>query len=166
MTRSASVFAAGFQRVGRSVALIGVALPLLMIGGMKFTQFEIDALQPIISGTPWLAWLYPTFGKAAASYFLGIVEIAAAVLILLSQWSPRAGVFGGALAALTFLVTSSLLLVLPVWEANAGGFPALNILGQFVLKDIALLSIALVIFGESLARARQSEIETISGERT
>jgi reactive chlorine resistance protein C len=154
------------QRMGRVVALIGVALPLLMIGGMKFTQFEIDALQPMINGTPWLAWLYPTFGKSGASYFLGIVEIAAAALILLSPWSPRAGVFGGALAVLTFLVTSSLLFVLPIWEEKAGGFPALNILGQFLLKDIALLGIALAIVGESLARARQFELQGSEGART
>jgi reactive chlorine resistance protein C len=158
--------AGSVQRVGRVVALIGVALPLLMIGGMKFIQFEIDALQPIISGTPWLAWLYPTFGQAGASYLLGVVEIAAALLILVSPWSPRAGVFGGALAALTFLVTSSLLFVLPIWEAKAGGFPALNILGQFLLKDIALLGIALVIVGESLARVRQFGFQAIDGART
>ena len=145
------------QRIGRVVALIGVVLPLLWIGAMKFTQFEIDALQPIIGGTPWLAWLYPAFGKAGASYFLGIVEIAAALLIMLSPWSARAGLLGGALAVLTFLVTSSLVLVLPVWEAQAGGFPALNIVGQFVLKDVALLGIALVIVAETLDRMAQSE---------
>jgi uncharacterized membrane protein YkgB len=40
------------QRVGRAVALLAVVLPLLWIGGMKFTQIEIDALQSIINGTP------------------------------------------------------------------------------------------------------------------
>lgn len=32
------------RRVGRAVALTGVLLPLLLIGGLKFTQLEIDAL--------------------------------------------------------------------------------------------------------------------------
>ena len=55
------------------------------------------------------------------------------------------------MAAFTFLVTSSLLIALPVWDP-AIGFPALNAGGQFLIKDVALLGIALVILGESLAR--------------
>jgi reactive chlorine resistance protein C len=42
------------QRLGRAVALLGVVLPLLWIGGMKFSQIDIDALWSIIS-TPWLS---------------------------------------------------------------------------------------------------------------
>lgn len=34
------------QRAGRMVALAGVMLPLLLIGGLKFTRFEIEALKP------------------------------------------------------------------------------------------------------------------------
>ncbi len=140
------------QRAGRVVALVGVVLPLLLIGGLKFTQLEVQALKPLIGGTPWLAWMYPVFGEAGASYFLGVVEIATALLLLASPWSPRAGVVGGALGGLTFLVTVSLLFALPVWEPSLGGFPALGAAGQFLIKDIALLGIALVVLGESLAR--------------
>jgi uncharacterized membrane protein YkgB len=106
------------QRVGRAVALLGVVLPLLWIGGMKFTQIEIDALQSI----------------------------------------TRAALVGSALAALTFLVTSSLFLVLPVSGEQAGGFPVLNKLGQFLLKDVALLGIAFVIGAEALARVQQLKL--------
>ena len=141
-------------RLGRGVALIGVVLPLLLIGGLKFTQPEIDGLKPLIGGTPWLAWMYPLFGEAWSSYLLGVVEIATAMLLIASPWSPRAGVAGGALGAVTFLVTSSLLLALPVWDPSFGGFPALSGMGQFLIKDIALLGIAVVVLGESLVRTR------------
>jgi reactive chlorine resistance protein C len=144
--------ARSIQRAGRVVALAGVVLPLLLIGGLKFTQVEVEALKPVIGGTLWLAWMYPVFGEAGASYLLGVVEIATALLLVGSPWSPRAGVVGGALGGLTFLVTTSLLLALPVWEASLGGFPALGAAGQFVIKDIALLGISLVVLGESLAR--------------
>ncbi len=83
------------QRLGRVIALVGVVLPLLLIGGLKFTQLEAEALKPLIGGTPWLAWLYPVFGEAGASSLLGVVEIATALLLLASPWSPRAGVVGG-----------------------------------------------------------------------
>jgi uncharacterized membrane protein YkgB len=118
---------------------------------MKFTEVEIEALKPLIGGTPWLAWMYPVFGEAGASYVLGVVEIATALLLIACPWSARAGVAGGTLAALTFLVTCSIMVALPIWEPTLG-FPALGPLGQFLIKDIALLGIALVILSESLDR--------------
>jgi reactive chlorine resistance protein C len=140
-----------FQRVGRAVALIGAIAPLLLIGGMKFTQVEIEGLRPLIGGTPWLAWMYTVFGEAGASYLLGLVEIATALLLILSPWSARAGILGGAIAVFTFLVTCSIMFVLPIWDQTLG-FPALGPLGQFLIKDIALLGISLVVLGEGLGR--------------
>ena len=137
------------RRLGRALALAGVVLPLLLIGGMKFTQVEINALKPLISGTPWLAWMYPLFGEAGASYVLGIVEVATSLLLILSPWWPLAAVAGGALGTLIFLVTCSIMFALPIWEPTLG-FPALGPLGQFLIKDVALLGITLVILGENL----------------
>ena len=65
---------------GRSIALAGVVIPLVMIGILKFTQYEIDALKPLIGTTPWLAWLYAVLGYAGTSYLLGIVELITAAL--------------------------------------------------------------------------------------
>ena len=56
--------ACSIQRAGRILALVGVILPLLLIGGLKFTPLEVEALRPLIGGTPWLAWLYAVFGEA------------------------------------------------------------------------------------------------------
>jgi reactive chlorine resistance protein C len=138
--------------VGRFVGLLGVVLVLLSIGGLKFTQVEIDGLKPIIEPTPWLAWMYPAFGAAGTSYLLGVIELATALLLIVSPWSPRAGIVGGALAALTFFVTTTIMFAAPIWETASGGFPWINALGQFLVKDVALLGISLWIFGESLAK--------------
>lgn len=140
-------------KIGRFIALAGIVLPLLLIGGLKFTQTEVEALKPLIGGTPWLAWLYPAFGEAGASYILGIVEIATALLLVASPWTARAGVAAGALASLTFLTSCSIMLALPIWDP-ALGFPALGPLGSFLIKDVALLGIAVVVLGESLGRLR------------
>jgi uncharacterized membrane protein YkgB len=148
--RRASV-ASTIQQVGRAVALTGVVLPLLLIGGLKFTQFEVEALKPLIGGAPWLAWMYAAFGEAGTSYVLGVVEIMTALLLVASFRFPRAGVVGGALGSLIFLVTTSLLFVMPIWEPAAGGFPALSGAGQFLIKDVALLGISLTLMAESLA---------------
>lgn len=139
---------------GRRIAVMGVVLPLLFIGGLKFTAAEAEALVPLISGTPWLAWMYPLFGVGGASRCLGIVEIATALLLIASLRVPRAAIAGGALAAVIFGVTTSLLFVLPIWDERSGGFPALNGLGSFLIKDIALFGISVAVLGDGLARSR------------
>lgn len=138
--------------VGRAVTLLGVVLPLLLIGILKFTSIEIEALKPLIENTPWLAWLYPAFGFAGASYFLGVVELGTALLLIASLRSAWAGLVGGAIGSITFALTSSTMLTLPIWEAGSGGFPFLNGLGAFLIKDVALLGVSLVIWGASLQR--------------
>ncbi len=138
--------------LGRAVALSGVVLPLLLIGILKFTSIEIEALKPIIENTPWLAWLYSAFGFAGASYFLGAVELGTALLLMVSYRSVWAGLVGGALGSITFALTASTMLALPIWETGSGGFPFLNGLGAFLIKDVALLGMSLVILGGSLQR--------------
>lgn len=142
------------KRVGRVIAVLGVALPLLLIGHSKFAAFEVEALKPLIGGTPWLAWMYAVSSPIEVSRFLGVVEMSTALLLLASPWTARAGVVGGALGALTFCVTASILAALPIWDAGWGGLPALNGLGGFLIKDIALLGISLVVLGESADRMR------------
>lgn len=137
---------------GRGIALAGVVIPLVMIGILKFTQYEIDALKPLISATPWLAWLYAVLGYAGTSYLLGVVELITAALFIASPWSARAGLAAGVLGSLTFAATTSTLLAFPIWEPSLGGFPYLNFIGTFLIKDVALLGVSLVVLGEGLAR--------------
>lgn len=156
--------AGSLESTGRRLALLGVVLPLLLIGGLKFTRFEIEALRPIIGRTPWLAWMYGAFGEAGASYLLGVVELLTAALLVASVWSARAAIGGGALASLTFVVTCSTMFTLPIWEPSLG-FPALGPAGQFLIKDVALLGIALVVVGDGLSRVRtRAAREPIAGE--
>lgn len=137
---------------GRGIALAGVVIPLVMIGILKFTQYEIDALKPLIGATPWLSWLYAVLGYAGTTYLLGVVELITAALFMASPWSARAGLAGGALGSLAFAATTSTLLAFPIWEPSLGGFPYLNFIGTFLIKDVALLGVSLVVLGEGLAR--------------
>ncbi|RUW25080.1 DUF417 family protein [Mesorhizobium sp. M4B.F.Ca.ET.215.01.1.1] len=148
--------------VGRAVALSGVVLPLLLIGILKFTSIEIEALKPFVEKTPWLAWLYPAFGFAGASYFLGVIELIAALLLAASFRSVWAGLVGGAIGSITFALTASTMLALPIWEAGSEGFPFLNGLGAFLIKDVALLGVSLVILGGSLQRLASSHDREIA----
>jgi uncharacterized membrane protein YkgB len=80
-----------------------------------------------------------------------VIEVAVALLIAARPFSPRASALGSALAVGMFLTTLSFLVTTPgVWEPSAGGFPALSGKpGQFLIKDLALLGIALWSLGEA-----------------
>lgn len=54
-----------------------------------------------------------------------------------------------------FLTTLSFMITTPGWETSLGGFPALSAMpGQFLLKDIVLLGVALSTAGEALEAVR------------
>lgn len=141
--------------LARQIAVLGVVMPMLMIGLLKFTSIEVQALKPLISQTPWLSWLYAVFGEAGTSYLLGVVEILAAVLVLASRWSTKAAIAGGGLCALTFATTLSIMLAVPIWEVASGGFPWLNRAGSFLIKDLALLGVSLMVLAEGLLRRQR-----------
>ncbi|UEM24443.1 DUF417 family protein (plasmid) [Skermanella mucosa] len=44
-------------------------------------------------------------------------------------------------------------------KVTLGGFPWLNAIGQFLIKDVALLGVSLLVLGESLARLMQSRAQ-------
>lgn len=79
--RSRRVFASGL-----GVALAGVVIPLVKIGVLKFTQYEIDALETLIGATPWLAWRYAVLGEAGTTYLLPVMELVTAALLVASPW--------------------------------------------------------------------------------
>ena len=104
-----------------------------------------------MGATPWLAWLLPLLGAAGTSYLFGTIELLTAALLIAGIRWWRAALAGGALAVATFIITSSLMLALPIWEPTLG-FPALGPAGQFLIKDIALLGISMVVLGEAWQR--------------
>jgi uncharacterized membrane protein YkgB len=57
---------------------------------------------------------------------------------------------GSLLAVGMFLSTLSFLVTTPgAWADEVGGFPAVSVLGQFLIKDVALLAAAVWSFGEA-----------------
>lgn len=126
---------------------IGLAAVLIWIGAMKFTAYEAGAISGLISNSPFMSWLYEIFSQRTTSTLIGISELTVAALILASPWKPKLAFIGGLGAIATFAGTLSFVLTTPgVWEKSLGGFPAPSVMpGQFLLKDIALLAIAIWI---------------------
>lgn len=134
----------------------GLVLILLWIGAMKFTAVEATAIRPFVENSPLFAWTYPVFGIQGLSNILGVTEILVGLLIAARPWLPRLSAVGSLLAVGMFLGTLSFLLTTPgAWADEIGGFPAIGVLGQFLIKDVALLAAAVWSFGET-TRAIQS----------
>src|SRR5215468_9817346 len=139
------------EAVGRELARYGLAVVVGWIGLMKFTAYEAEGISRYVANSPLMSWVYGLTSVRGFSAVLGVVEVAVAILIAARPFSSRATILGSALAVGMFLTTLSFLFTTPgVWEPSAGGFPALSgFPGQFLLKDIALLGIALWSLGEA-----------------
>ncbi len=138
------------EAVGRHSARYGLVLVLLWIGGMKFTAYEAAGISGFVANSPLVSWAYSLFSIQGFSALLGVTEIVTALLIAARPLSVRAALVGSASAIGMFLTTLSFLLTTPgVWEASAGGFPALSVVpGQFLVKDVVLFGASLWMFGE------------------
>lgn len=139
------------EAVGGHAVRYGLVLVLLWIGGMKFTASEAEGIRPFVANSPLFAWTYPVFGIQGLSNLLGATEILVGLLIAARPWLPRVSAVGSLLAVGMFVSTLSFLATTPgTWVAEIGGFPALSVLGQFLIKDVALLAAAVWSFGEAV----------------
>jgi reactive chlorine resistance protein C len=147
--KSKDVQMALVERTGKTIARYGLVLCLLWIGSIKFLEYEANGIQPLVANHPLMSWVYAVWSVPAFASLLGILEIGIAVLIALQPWQPRLSFIGGAIASLMFLTTLSFILTTPgMWEPEYG-FPALNLMSAFHLKDVVLLGVALWVTGES-----------------
>lgn len=129
----------------------GLVLVIAWIGGMKFTAYEANGIQPLVANSPLLGWVYEFSSVRGFSSLLGFFEICVALMIAVRPISAKSALIGSALAVGMFLTTLSFLLSTPGWEPSLGGFPALSTVpGQFLIKDIVLLGAAIWSFGEAL----------------
>jgi reactive chlorine resistance protein C len=142
------------ERVGREMVRYGLVLVVGWIGAMKFTAYEAMGIQPLVSHSPLLGWMYDFMSVRVFSTMLGFIEIATAALIAVRSAYPRAAAFGSLLAIGIFLTTLSFILSTPGWEPTLGGFPALSTLpGQFLIKDVVLLAASVWSLGDCLQAA-------------
>jgi uncharacterized membrane protein YkgB len=71
-----------------------MVIMFFFFGYQKWFPYEFERLVPFISNGPLIWWLYPVFGHAGSSYFLGVSEWTFGALLLAGFWSHRLGVLG------------------------------------------------------------------------
>jgi len=145
-----SVAGARIESAGDALARYGLVAVVAWIGAMKFTAYEASAIEPLVATSPVLAWVYDVWTVREFSAVLGLVELAIAGLLAVEHCWPRLAALGGAMAVGMFATTLSFLLSAPGWEPSLG-FPALAVVpGQFLLKDLVLLGVAVRVLGRAL----------------
>ncbi|WP_231639273.1 YkgB family protein [Mycobacterium sp. Marseille-P9652] len=144
--------AESLSQTGQLVARYGLVVVLAWIGFGKYVKMESRVL---IEHSPLMSWIYDVFSVTTVARGLGTMEIVAALLIALRPVSPRACVAGSALAVVLFVGTISFLFTTPgVVAKHYAGLPVLSALpGQFLLKDLVLIGVAIWSLGEALAAA-------------
>ncbi|PKH25192.1 hypothetical protein CIG19_04980 [Enterobacterales bacterium CwR94] len=117
---------------------LSVIFIFALFGTFKWFEFEVQALQPLISST-WLNILYTLFGVHGGSYFLGAAETLTFIALILGFRHPLPGIFGAVMTVATGVVTLSLL-------------PQLDELDSFIIKDILLVGAGLTLLKQDLLR--------------
>ena len=132
----------------------GLVVVIGWIGALKFANFEAHQIQPLVANSPFMGWLYNIFPVNAFSALLGVFELTAAVLLAIKPIVPKLSIAGSLLSIVLFLFTISFLFTTPgVGEPAGGGFPALSLTGEFLLKDLPLLGLSFWTLADSMRAA-------------
>lgn len=113
---------------------IALGVVVLWIGALKFTDPE-GVVALLQASLPFLA--FPAF-----AYLLGVVEVLTALWLFSGKALKWAGLF---LAGL-FAGTLTIFLIAPAVSYGDKGFPFLSLAGEFLLKDLVLIAVALSFF--------------------
>ncbi|HEY1941095.1 MAG TPA: DUF417 family protein [Roseiarcus sp.] len=128
-----------------------MVLIFLTFGIQKFTPQSAEGIAQYINNSPFVWWL-SVFGVRGEAYLLGVVELTTAVLFVAGAFNPFLSALAALMGAGTFLITWSFFFTTPgVVEWSFSSDPiAWNLTGEFLFKDIVLLSVCVVLFLASL----------------
>ncbi|MCX8556465.1 MULTISPECIES: YkgB family protein [Mycobacteriaceae] len=146
------------SRIAGHLARYGLVVVIGWIGLLKFTSYEAQGIQPLVAHSPFMSWMYDVFSISTFSSLLGVLEVGTAVLLAVKPWWPRVSAVGSLIAVGLFIATISFLFTTPgIGEVAAGGFPALSMTGQFLIKDVALLGISAWTLADALQAGRVAD---------
>jgi uncharacterized membrane protein YkgB len=142
------------------VCSIGMIVMLLWAGAFKMTRPGAEGITPLVTNSPLIGWHFKVFGPYIGSDLIGVTEWAAAILILLGYFRPKAGIIGAIIATGMFCTTSSMLVTTPGTIIAVPGIPYMrymSFLGLFLFKDIISLGVSLYLISNFGRKAILSE---------
>jgi len=144
------------DKIGSILGRYGLVIVIGWIGALKFADFEAHQIQPLVANSPFMGWLYNFLPVYTFSALLGVFEVTAAVLLAIKPIAPRLSILGSLMAIVLFVFTVSFLFSTPgVSEPAGGGFPAISLTAEFLLKDIPLLGLSFWTLSDALRASQQ-----------
>lgn len=122
--------------------LFPVVLVLLWIGGMKFTLVEAQGIESLVTSSPLMSWMYGFWDLQTTSNIIGVYDVIAVILLLLSVFVHQVKPVAVMMAAAVFLVTQTFLIT---WSSALSMDTMLTSGGHFLIKDLWFL-INLIFF--------------------
>lgn len=144
-----------FQCAAAVTLRTGLVLNLLLIGRLKFEDYEVDNIRPLLVSSPPFNRLARRYGERRLARLIGVSEILIGALIAARPLAPKASALGSLAATGMFATTLSFLVTTPEAWHQRRMEPKLSLAGQFLIKDIVLLGAALFTVAESLRNIRQ-----------
>ena len=144
----------GLASLGSSGLRGGLATTLVWTGALKFTDYEVENAEVLVTASPLTSRLRTKLGAQKLARLVGVTQITFGSLIAAKRFAPQASAAGSFGAAGMMLGTLSFLVTTPeAWRAGPGGIPQLSVLGESLLKDSVFLGAALLTAAESLRAA-------------
>jgi uncharacterized membrane protein YkgB len=131
----------------------GLATTLLSIGALKFTDYEIQNAEVLVTASPLTSRLRDKLGARKLGWLVGVTQLTLGSLIAARPIAPRASAAGSLGAAGMMASTLSFLATTPEAWQEGKGVPRLSMLGEALLKDSVLLGAALLTAAESMRAA-------------
>ena len=136
---------------------VGMIVMLLWAGSYKMTAPGAEGIIPLVSNSPLVSWHFKLFGAYIGSDFIGLTEIAAATLMIVGYFTPKAGIIGGLIATGMFSITSTMVITTPGATISVHGLRYMSFLGLFLFKDVISLGASLYLVTYFGQRAILSE---------
>lgn len=153
---------ATIDTIGAILSRYGLVVVIGWIGALKFANFEAHQISPLVANSPFMGWLYGFLSEYTFSALLGVVELTAAVLLAIKPIAPKLSIGGSVLSIILFVSTISFLFTTPgVGEPLGGGFPALSLTGEFLLKDIPLLGLSFWTLADAIKATQRKAAQSM-----
>jgi uncharacterized membrane protein YkgB len=124
------------------ICSIGMIVMLLWAGKFKMTAPGAEGIVPLISNSPLTSLQFKVLGPYRLGDMIGITEWAAAILLIIGYFKPKAGIVGGIILVGMFFTTSSMLITTPDDTVVVNGIHYMNNTGLFLFKDIISFGVA------------------------
>jgi len=124
--------------------LFPVLLVLLWIGGMKFTLLEAQGIEPLVQSSVFMAWMYAIWDLQTTSNLIGVYDLLAVALLVLSVFVPRVRLIAFAMAGAVFVVTQTFLVS---FSPSLSATTLLTSTGHFLIKDLWFIANMILAWG-------------------